>query len=62
MHSTLIKSFYKVPRAQEEAPWFGRSQCDKQQKKQGVCHIVALPITLKSILRQKNQIFHHEKI
>ncbi len=31
-----------------------RSHGDKQKKhKQGVCHIVALPFTLKSILRQK---------
>jgi len=34
---------------------------------QGVCHIVALPFTLKSILMQKkrimeSQIFHHAKI
>jgi hypothetical protein len=26
----------------------------KREKKQGVCHTVALPFTLKSILRQKN--------
>jgi hypothetical protein len=36
-------------------------------QKQGVCHIVALPFTLKSTLRQKKnygkiQIFHHAKI
>jgi hypothetical protein len=35
-------------------------------KEQGVCHIVALPFTLKGILRQKKnketQIFHHVKI
>ncbi len=30
---------------------FGRLQCDKI--KQGVCHTVALPFTLKNILRQK---------
>jgi hypothetical protein len=35
-------------------------------KKQGVCHTVALPFTLKRILRQKKnimktQIFHHAK-
>jgi hypothetical protein len=34
------------------------------QRKQGVCHTVALPFTLKSILRKKNnyQIIHHAKI
>ncbi len=36
-------------------------------EKQGVCHIVALPFTLKSILKAKRrimetQIFHHAKI
>jgi hypothetical protein len=34
-------------------------------QQQGVCHIVALPFTLKNILRQKRnyetQIFHHAK-
>jgi hypothetical protein len=36
-------------------PWFGRSQCGKQNK-QGVCHVMALPFTLKSIiLRQKEE-------
>jgi hypothetical protein len=38
---------------------FRRSQCEKQNlhnkqtNKQGVCHTVALPFTLKSILGQK---------
>jgi hypothetical protein len=36
------------------------------QNQQGVCHDVALPFTLKSILRQffymETQIFDHEKI
>jgi len=35
-------------------------------KEQGVCHTMALPFTLKGILRQKKnketQIFHHVKI
>ncbi len=39
----------------------------KKEKKKGVCHTVALPFTLKSILGQKKnimktQIFHHAKI
>jgi len=33
-------------------PSFGRSQHNKQRK-QGVCHTVALPIKLKHILRQR---------
>jgi hypothetical protein len=40
-----------VPKARQGTPWFGRSQCDIQNK--GVCHTVALPFTLKRILRQK---------
>jgi hypothetical protein len=31
--------------------WFGGSRCEKL--KQGVCHTVALPFTLKSVLRLK---------
>ncbi len=49
----LIKSFLKIPRAQLETPWFERSQRNKT--KQGVCHTVALPFTLKRILRQKKK-------
>jgi hypothetical protein len=28
----VIESFPKIPRVQHEAPWFGRSQPDKQNK------------------------------
>jgi len=51
--------------------WFGRGGGEEEEEenktKQGVCHNVALPFTLKSILRQKTnfletQIFHHAKI
>jgi hypothetical protein len=40
---------------------------EEEERKQGVCHTVALPFTFKSILRQKKiflatQIFHHAKI
>jgi hypothetical protein len=35
-------------------PLFGRFQHNKQRK-QGVCHIVTLPFTLKHILRQKEE-------
>jgi hypothetical protein len=37
-----------------KAPWFGKSQHEKEKKrKQGVSHTMALPFTLKSILRRK---------
>jgi hypothetical protein len=45
----LIEGFPMVSRAQQKVLWFERSQHNKQ----GVCHNVALPLTLKSILRQK---------
>ncbi len=38
----LIKSFQKILRAQSEAPWFERSQCDKT--KQGITNKLALAI------------------
>jgi hypothetical protein len=34
----------------------------KLKKKQGVCHTVALPFTLKSILRQKKKIYENSNI
>jgi hypothetical protein len=46
-----IEGFSMVPKARQGAPWFGRSQCDIQNK--GVCPTVTLPFTLKRILRQK---------
>ncbi len=42
------------------------STCDDSKVKQGLCHTLALPFTLKSILRQKKNygnknIFHNAK-
>jgi hypothetical protein len=41
-----------IGKVEQEAPWFGRFITSKPTK-QGVCHTEALPLTLKSILRQK---------
>jgi hypothetical protein len=45
------KGLPTVTRVQWWAPWFGkcRDEKSKQQTKQGVCHIVALPFTLKRV-------------
>jgi hypothetical protein len=43
-----------IAKVEQEAPWFGRVITSKPTK-EGVCHTVALPLTLKSILRQKRK-------
>jgi hypothetical protein len=40
-----------IAKVEQEAPWFGR--VTSKPTKQGMCHTVALPFTLKSIFRQK---------
>ncbi len=46
-----LKFCLTIAKVEQEAPWFGRVITSKPTK--GVCHTVALPLTLKSILRQK---------
>jgi hypothetical protein len=58
-----IKAYGKVKGHQSHSPllkkpkWSSKKAAAQQQQQQGVCHTVALPFTLKSILRQNEELW-----
>jgi hypothetical protein len=68
MSLTKLAMIMEKKTTKKSALYYHHSNIDKviEEAKQGVCYIVALPFTLKSILSQREimkvQIFHHAKI
>jgi hypothetical protein len=62
-HQPHLSCYLRQPKKKKKEKSVMRNKVKTFQTSKGVCHIVALPFTLKSILRQmETQVFQHAKI